>query len=85
MAGPRAACRFKWHNPSLRLPSPAGAAHPQERGWSDEVFGKAFEQYAGEVLERTFPVASGLVSPLARNVGGRSAAGEQFEIDAVLN
>ena len=35
-----------------------------------EVFGKAFEQYAGEVLERTFPGAPGLVSPLARNIEG---------------
>ena len=50
-----------------------------------EIFGKAFEQYAGEVLERTFPGAPGLVSPLARNMEGRGAGGEQFEIDVSLN
>jgi len=50
-----------------------------------ENFGKAFEQYIGEVLERTFPAAPGLVSPLARNTRGRGAAGDQFEIDATLN
>jgi hypothetical protein len=50
-----------------------------------ETFGKAFEQYAGETLERTFPAMSGLVTPLARNLAGRGAAGEEFEIDASLN
>lgn len=50
-----------------------------------ETFGKAFEQYAGETLERTFPAAPGLVSPLSRNIEGLSTAGERFEIDAVLN
>lgn len=50
-----------------------------------EIFGNAFEQYAGEVLERTFPGAPGLVSPLARNIEGGGAGGEQFEVDASLN
>ena len=50
-----------------------------------EAFGNAFEQYAGETLERTFPAARGLVSPLVRNIRGRTAAGQQFEIDAALN
>jgi hypothetical protein len=50
-----------------------------------EAFGNAFEQYAGDTLERTFPATPGLVNPLARNVEGRGAAGEQFEIDASLN
>lgn len=50
-----------------------------------ETFGKVFEQYIGETLERTFPAAPGLASPLMRNVDGLNAAGERFEIDAVLN
>ena len=50
-----------------------------------ETFGKAFEQYAGATLERTFPGSPGLVTPLARNIEGRGIGGQQFEIDAALN
>ena len=50
-----------------------------------QTFGRAFEQYIAETLERTFPAISGLVNPLARNLAGRGAAGEEFEIDASLN
>ena len=50
-----------------------------------QTFGRAFEQYTGETLERTFPAISGLVTPLARNLAGRGGAGEEFEIDASLN
>jgi len=50
-----------------------------------ENFGIAFERYVCDLLERVFPPASGLVTPLSRNVTGRGASGEQFEVDACLN
>lgn len=50
-----------------------------------EQFGIAFERYVCDSLERVFPSASGLVTPLSRNVSGRGASGEQFEVDACLN
>lgn len=50
-----------------------------------EIFGRAFEQYIGDTLERMFPVASGLIAPLARNIKASGVSREQFEIDACLN
>jgi hypothetical protein len=61
------------------------ALRPSNRNRLFEVFGTAFEQYVCDSLERAFPKAAGVVTPMARNVEGRDRYGEQFEIDACLN
>lgn len=51
-----------------------------------QVFGKAFEAYVCDLLERAFPkVGSGLATPMSRNIQDRDVGGEQYEIDACLN
>ena len=50
-----------------------------------EDFGIAFERYVSDSLGRAFPSAYGLVTPLTRNISGRSASGKQFQVDACLN
>jgi hypothetical protein len=51
-----------------------------------EVFGKAFEQYVCDSLERAFPrVGPGLVTPMSSAIKDWDGSGEQYEIDACLN
>lgn len=48
-------------------------------------FGKAFEEYACDILERMFPHGSGLHRRLHRNVPAMDVHGQEFEIDACLD
>ena len=51
-----------------------------------DVFGRAFERYVCDLLERAFPkMGSGLVTPMSRTIQDRDVSGEQYEIDACLN
>jgi hypothetical protein len=50
------------------------------------TFGKAFEDYAKDLLRRRFPEETGLLHRrLQCNVEGTTATGEAFEIDAIVN
>jgi hypothetical protein len=54
----------------------------------NEVFGKfgdAFEEYAGDVLSKMFPVGTGLHQTLHRKVLYPDVDGQKFEIDACLD
>lgn len=50
------------------------------------AFGNAFEDYTIQLLRGRFPTGSGILyERLQCNVKGRSASGQDFEVDAVLN
>lgn len=49
------------------------------------AFGLAFEDYANSILRRMYPSRRGLVDRLHCNVNGKNAAGQAFEIDAILD
>ncbi len=50
------------------------------------AFGRAFEDYATDLLRRRFPSGSGLLHQRLRcNVKGANADGDEFEVDAILN
>lgn len=49
-------------------------------------FGKAFEAYSGDMLDRMFPdISQAADKRLLRNVVGKAVDGPEFEIDACLN
>jgi hypothetical protein len=49
------------------------------------AFGMAFEDYAINFLLRMYPTGEGLARRLTPHVKGKTAAGKEFEIDALLN
>lgn len=50
------------------------------------AFGMAFEHYANDFLGRMYPAGSGLLaSRFSPNVKGRTALGQEFEVDGIVN